>query len=750
MKENEKEISKQNYLKESSSEIDFKKNHFESIFSISKSRLLSKLLKSFSKKEQNKYFDTMFSDLINFQITQENRDNPDIYLSNEISFINILYKLLAKNLIEIIYIINPSYREERIKKLYNWYKEQMNRFQDIKFIDKKSYNDIDSINDEEYFRKKLKQKKKDKNITEDILLKEEMSHRTQGPFDKKMLNQYKRVEVYNNPYYKKIQKKKFKESESEEPKFSLKSPVLNVNLSPPPPFKDRPVGDTSTFYSSCNGTNSFSLRKINENNFIERAEGGEKERTFYSRFDQGKKCLSPSPELNKEVKFSYSFNRPPVDYKLLSAEKIISENKNKLILEKRNKEEIIKKVEKYGIDRAHYKENILKKNELKNIINMYIETKKNKPNLINKRHKQKMIPSPSNKTTSISKNNTHMILTDRTDITTNTTYNSNDESPYLLIQKLNSQKIVHQLSKADDLIKNNPKNVFNFPKKERNDISLHTGRAMKRHYTLENLEISKKLRRMGNKVVVDEIKNINKKTNEIIDKPHEDIAFFDIKLKYEKDLIKKKLLKNKINSEKDNSKTPSDIVYKLIKEEPLFKQKLITDKLCNIKAKLNDKKFIRDPMDEDESIYHNFCLSAYNWKNMKIINKNKNNFENDVKILRHISPNSKNIGKKKLVDENDSFNNYKNNYLNLRKTIGEWKKYECEDLMNTINKNKDKDKDVVANKNNNKIKKEKILINAIINPNEYNNFPEYYLPKTGGNLLSKIEINVVKKKKNKK
>ena len=198
----------------------------------------------------------------------------------------------------------------------------------------------------------------------------------------------------------------------------------------------------------------------------------------------------------------------------------------------------------------------------------------------------------------------------------------------------------------------------------------------------------------------------------------------------------------------DNSKTPSDIVYKLIKEEPLFKQKLITDKLCNIKAKLNDKNFNREPMEEDESIYHNFCLSAYNWKNMKIINKNKNNFENDVKILRHISPNSKNIGKKKLVDENDSFNNYKNNYLNLRKTIGEWKKYECEDLMNMINKNKDKD--VVANKNNNKIKKEKILINAIINPNEYNIFPEYYLPKTGGNLLSKIEIIAAKKKKNKK
>ena len=748
MKQNEKENFKQNYIKKISSEIDFKKNNLESLFSISKSRLLSKLLNSFSKKEQNKYFDTMFSDLINYQISIENNDKLDIMLSNEVSFKNVLYKLLAKNLIEIIHIINPSYREERIKKLYNWYKEQLNRFQDLKYIDKKSYIDIDSIDDEKYFRNKYDKMKKDKEyINEDILLKEQMSHRTQGPFDKKMLNQYKRVEVYNNPYYKRIQKKELKESE--EPKLSFKSPILKVNLSPPPPFNSRPLGDLSTFYSSCNGTYSFSLRNTNEGNFSEKAEGGEKERTFYSRFDQGKKCLSPSPEINKEIKFSYSFNRPPVDYNILCAEKVISENKNKLISDKRNKEELFKKIEKYGIDRAHYKENIIKKNELKNIINMYIKNKKIKSNILKRRQNKSILSSPTNKTNFIPNDNTHMLLTDRGDITINTTYNSSNDSPYKIIQKINSQKVIHQISKADDSIINKSNNIFLSPKKEIKDNFLNINRAVKRHYTLGNLEISKKLKRMGNKMIIDEIKNINEKTNKIIDKPQEDILTFDIKLKYEKDLIKQRLIKNKVNSENNNTKTPNDIVYKLIKEEPLFKQKLINDKLCNIKAKLNDKKFSRESMEEEESIYHNFCLSAYNWKNIKIINKNRNNFEKDIKILRHISPSSKNIGKKKLLDENDSFNNYKNNYLNLRKTIGEWKKYECEELMNTIKNNKEKEKDAVVNKNYNKIKKEKILINAIINPNEYNTFPEYYLPKAGENLLSKIDINAGKKKKNK-
>ena len=107
MKENEKEASILKYIKINSYEIDSHKNNIDLKFSNSKSKLFSKLLNSFSKKEQNKYFDIMSSDLINFQIMQENNDKPDINISNEISFKNILYNLLEKNLIEIIYIINP-------------------------------------------------------------------------------------------------------------------------------------------------------------------------------------------------------------------------------------------------------------------------------------------------------------------------------------------------------------------------------------------------------------------------------------------------------------------------------------------------------------------------------------------------------------------------------------------------------------------------------------------------------------------
>ena len=50
--------------------------------------------------------------------------------------------------------------------------------------------------------------------------------------------------------------------------------------------------------------------------------------------------------------------------------------------------------------------------------------------------------------------------------------------------------------------------------------------------------------------------------------------------------------------------------------------------------------------------------------------------DSDVKIMRHISSYTKFNDKKKLLNRNESFDNFRYNYLNLRKTIGEFKKYE--------------------------------------------------------------------------
>ena len=58
--------------------------------------------------------------------------------------------------------------------------------------------------------------------------------------------------------------------------------------------------------------------------------------------------------------------------------------------------------------------------------------------------------------------------------------------------------------------------------------------------------------------------------------------------------------------------------------------------------------------------------------------------------MRHISSYTKLKDSKKLLTKNDVFDNYRYNYLDLRKTIGEFKKYEYQEIMDRIRKRKEK------------------------------------------------------------
>ena len=104
------------------------------------------------------------------------------------------------------------------------------------------------------------------------------------------------------------------------------------------------------------------------------------------------------------------------------------------------------------------------------------------------------------------------------------------------------------------------------------------------------------------------------------------------------------------------------------------KNKLTYNKLCNLNSGIVEHKNQNESFSEDESIYNNFCLSAYNIKNNKILSQFNKKFDNDVKIMRHISSYTKFKDKKKLINRSESFDNFRYDYLNLRKTIGEFKK----------------------------------------------------------------------------
>ena len=131
-------------------------------------------------------------------------------------------------------------------------------------------------------------------------------------------------------------------------------------------------GEMTTFYSTKNGKNAFTLKK----------NLGNEEQNYYSLFNLYNKNYIPP--LDRETKFSYSYNRPKYDYNTMIIENNIIEKKIKELKEKRTKEEIKEKLDKFGTGKAKYKESIINKYELKNVINMYANTNDFNSNLLQK------------------------------------------------------------------------------------------------------------------------------------------------------------------------------------------------------------------------------------------------------------------------------------------------------------------------------------------------------------------------------
>jgi hypothetical protein len=415
-----------------------------------------------------------------------------------------------------------------------------------------------------------------------------------------------------------------------------------------------------------------------------------------------------------------------MDLKLIKEEKLIMEKKNKIAKEKRELEEIEKKIDNYGLGRGIYTSNNLKKFELKRLMSL-LQKKFVK---IDSEQLEKTVPKEK-----------HEISFFRKIPSTNKFI----------------KKITHKTRK----------NSQNF---DSGQDSKNSSKGFKRNSFLKkntciDLKITQKFRNFGAKIVMNDIKNLNKETNEIIDSQKNKIRTFDIKMKCPKNKINIKLIDNKMNIQNIHQ-TPSDITFKLLSDEPIFKEKLLSENICGIRPKKNIKINYNSEESEEDSLFHNFCMSASNLKNIKIIDKHKN-IQKDIKILRHISPSSNYIGSKKFTDRNDSFNNYKDDYLNLRKTIGEFKKFECEILAKKLNQNEAiKKNESLRNMNKEKsirIKnsyfkilnevntaKQKDIESAIINPNIEHTFSKYFLPICEKALLTRIGGGIAAGKKKKK
>ena len=259
-----------------------------------------------------------------------------------------------------------------------------------------------------------------------------------------------------------------------------------------------------------------------------------------------------------------------------------------------------------------------------------------------------------------------------------------------------------------------------------------------------------------NKIIINNIHNLNIETNKIIDQEKGKIKFIDIFLKYPSIQINNKLINKCLNCKN----VPSDCISKLLFNNKIFKQRLIYNNLLNIKNKgertqstINNYS-LKSNIFDDESKYitndkNKYNLSAYNIENIENLNK------------KHISDEHIKENNVKIYKINNVYKIYKDNYLNLRKSISNFRKTEYQKILNlskrtnkiynetfingtlnsnVIDKKSNLDDKILFKKKINAIEEKnyKCLSSAMLNPDESSIFSKFYLPKSGSLLLQRI------------
>ena len=717
-----------------------------------KPKYIAQLLLNFNATEGNKRLNELISDLEYFRkIYRQNFEKIKIESQKDLSSLYttklLIYHSLEKNMIEISTLSNKEMRTNEINKLYLWYKEKLKKIEDLRKINMKSYREVDEIPDDdikEWVENKSpeeeeeveEEEEKDK-IKNEQKVKKIIAHRSNELFDKKMLNEYQRKILSKSLREKMFRNQNSEPGETGQYNTTRSNAELIKTLTSLKNQEFSGGGSYSTFYSYKFGTNTASLGKFHptENEFnIYRdiAKGGDHEISFFPNYNKSTKLYFPP--LSRETKFSYSYNRPEYNFENMIYENNILKTKMKLQAEKRSQEEIKTQIEKIGMMRAKYKEGINNKYEIKKVIDMYVRTNEFSSPLL---QKYKLQPSKSmndihESSRNIKRNNLYKEMSV-----------GNQESN-IGVSQINKDNLNELIKETDNI-----KEIQNIV-----PISPNNG-EVKNKVRLSNAKKIKKDKKIISgllqKIKIDSVKNIENK------KILEPLKFKKVKIRLN---ANKEKVQNTIfnNIKKQQEKTPSEIVSKLMSTDSLFQTNKSYQNICNINRKekvigLNnnnkDNNDDNDSKEEDESFYHNFCLSLYDRGNLNKINNQNRHQINSVKSFK-----TKREGSKIIFEQlHQTYDLNKNDYLNLRKTVSDWKKGEYLNLIDRLKRNKtpkkekekEKEKKNEENKKKN-LRKQHSLLNAIINPKDKFDYSQYFLPRMGTLLLKRSEEPKTKKK----
>ena len=709
-------------------------------------RYVNQIVLNFREKEKNKRFDELISDLEIFkQFYRQNLEK--IKLESERNYSSLyntkllIYNVLEKNMVEISCLSNKDVRINRINNLYNWYKEKMKINEDLRRINQKSYKDVNEVIDEDLNDLENQKEQNDNNklIGKDFEID---PHRNEEIIDKKIVNDYQRKVLSKNleERFHKIQNNENDETNNE---INIKDDgeLAKTLLS----LKNQEFsggGTYSTFYSYKFGTNATSFGKFRQTdndfpNFRETAKGGRQENSFFPSYNKATKTYYPP--IVSETKFSYSYNRPEYNFENMTLENKIIKSKMKILAEKRAQEEIKSQIELMGKTRAKYIEQVNNKYEIRNVVDMYSklndfsspllqkyklresksmsDIKDNNKNIFNKK------PQIKNKDLNIG---IRKMVRNNTNYKNNTVIENGDKIKLKLKEQKNLFESEQKMSNSSNKEVN--KNIITKlkPKKNQKDTKIFSG--------------------ILDKIKLDSIKNIeNKKIMEPLK-----MNKVKIKLKINKEKIQNDMLNN---IKKFAAKPNSEIITSLMNTDSLFQTNNNYGILCNLNKRKSSVDIINNNQNQDntyesreeeeENYYTNNCLSLFDQGNLKKLNQNKNQnkiYPQSTNSLRRI----------KFNQMHKTFDLNKDNYLNLRRTLSDWKKTECLSLLNELTKNKTPKIEEEKFKKSN-LRRQNSVLNAYVNPKDKFEFSQFYLPRTGSLLLKrKTEDNKKTKKKGKK
>ena len=215
------------------------KNNHKNIKDIFLSQTLNKLY----SEEKNSYLDYLLNELAfykykkNESLSKLSR-NKDLISTSQ----NLVYNYLEKHLMELSYITKKEKKEERIIKIYHWYKEKKKFEKDINTISYKTYKDRNEIDGDEYLLTKNEEQYKNKDF--------EKNHRNLELINKKMIDDYQRKKL-GKPFWA-LKKMISSKTLSSQGRNTI---LTSTNFS-------EGNFDLNTIYSSLKGTNYPTKKKL--------------------------------------------------------------------------------------------------------------------------------------------------------------------------------------------------------------------------------------------------------------------------------------------------------------------------------------------------------------------------------------------------------------------------------------------------------------------------------------------------------